>query len=137
MDDFHFSMPYSVHVSDVNYGGHVANSAVLNFFQDVRIKFLAELGPYSEMDIGEGRGIVLPEAHVYYQAEMFLHDNLQIGVRAREIKRSSFVLEYRIERDGEVTVEGTTSLVGFNYQLRKASRLPQEFRTALVDFEGE
>lgn len=137
MDDFHFSMPYSVHVSDVNYGGHVANSAVLNFFQDARIKFLAELGPYSEMDIGEGRGIVLPEAHVYYQAEMFLHDSLIISVRVSDIKKSSFVLEYRIEREGKVTVEGRTSLVGFNYQLRKASRLPQEFRTALAGFGGE
>ena len=37
MDGFSFVYPYIVRVSDVNYGGHVANSAVLNIFQDARI----------------------------------------------------------------------------------------------------
>lgn len=136
MDGFRFVMPYSVHVADVNYGGHVANSAVLNFFQDARIKYLAELGPYSEMDIGEDCGIILPEAHVYYRAEMFLHDSLIIGVRASEVKRSAFTLKYRIEREGELTAEGSTNLVGFSYLKRKVVRLPEAFRTALVGFEG-
>lgn len=136
MDGFHFVMPYCVYVADVNYGGHVANSAVLNFFQDGRIKFLAGLGPFSEMEIGEDCGIILPEAHVYYRAEMYLHDSLMIGVRVSEVKRSAFTLEYRIERDDELTAEGTTNLVGFSYTKRKVVRLPESFRAALVGFEG-
>jgi len=136
MDGFRFVMPYSVHVADVNYGGHVANSAVLNFFQDGRIRYLAGLGSFSEMEIGDGCGIILPEAHVYYRAEMFLHDDLVIGVRASEVKRSAFTLEYRIERDGVLTVEGSSNLVAFNYQTRKVARLPEAFRVALVGFEG-
>lgn len=132
MEQFRFTMPYEVRVADVNYGGHVANSAVLNFFQDARLKFLAELGPFSEMEIGDGCGLILPEAHVYYRAEMFLHDCLTIGVRASEIKRSSFVFEYRIERDGKLTVEGSTNMVAFDYQKRKVGRLPQAFKEALV-----
>jgi hypothetical protein len=31
MEGYRFTIPYSVRVADVNYGGHVANSAVLNF----------------------------------------------------------------------------------------------------------
>lgn len=134
MDGFRFVMPYSVHVADINYGGHVANAAVLSFFQDARIKYLAELGPFSEMEIGADCGIILPEAHVYYRAEMFLHDDLMIGVRASEVKRSAFTLEYRIERDGVLTAEGSTNLVAFNYQSRKVARLPEAFRAALVGF---
>ncbi|NIQ95267.1 MAG: thioesterase, partial [Desulfuromonadales bacterium] len=57
MDEFRFSIPYAVRVADVNYGGHVANSAVLNFFQDARIAYLGHLGPYSELDLGDGCGI--------------------------------------------------------------------------------
>jgi len=137
MNGFSFVMPYSVHVSDINYGGHVANSAVLNFFQDGRLKFLAELGPYSEMDIGEGCGIILPEAHVFYRAEMFLHDELAIGVRISEIKRSGFALEYRIEREAALTAEGSTNLVSFDYQKRKVVRLPEGFRIALLEGKKE
>ena len=136
MDGFRFVMPYSVHVADVNYGGHVANAAVLNFFQDARIKYLSELGPFSELDIGADCGMILPEAHVYYRAEMFLHDDLTIGVRASEVRRSAFTLEYRIERDGVPTAEGSTNLVGYNYQTRKVARLPEPFRAVLVEYEG-
>ncbi|PLX94870.1 MAG: esterase [Desulfuromonas sp.] len=137
MDGFQFVIPYSVHVADVNYGGHVANSAVLNFFQDARIRFLAELGPFAEMKIGEDCGTIQSEAHVYYRAEMFLHDELKIGVRVSEIKRSSFSLAYRIERDGQLTAEGTTTLAGFSYSRGKIVRLPEPFRAALVDFQKE
>jgi YbgC/YbaW family acyl-CoA thioester hydrolase len=132
MEGFEFVIPYDVRVADVNYGGHVANSAVLNFFQDGRIAFLANLGGYSELDLGDGCGVILPEAHVNYLAEMFLGDILEIGVRVSKISRSSFVLDYRIARDGETTAEGWTSLVCFDYQARKPRRLPEAFRQAIA-----
>ena len=131
MEGFGFVLPYVVRVVDVNYGGHVANSAVLNFFQDGRIAYLANLGGYSELDLGNGYGMILPEAHVNYLAEMFLGDVLEIGVRVSKISRSSFVLDYRIEREGDTMAEGWTSLVCFDYQARKPRRLPDAFRKAL------
>ena len=134
MDGFSFVMPYSVRVADVNYGGHVANSAILNYFQDARIAYLAQFG-YSEMDIG-GCGIIMPEAHVYYRAEMFLGDQLEIGVRVDDVRRSSCVMLYRIEKSGEVTAEGSTNLVSFDYSKRKPVRLPAEFVAAIRAAEG-
>jgi YbgC/YbaW family acyl-CoA thioester hydrolase len=136
MKGFNLTIPYTVRVVDVNYGGHVANSAVLNFFQDARIAYLKNLGSYSELDIGNQCGIILPEAHVRYKAEMFLSDSLVIGVRIKNISRSSFTMEYRIERDGEVTAEGETALVCFDYQKRKPRRLDVRFREKVVAFEA-
>lgn len=132
MDGFNFTIPYSVRVADVNYGGHVANSAVLNFFQDARIAYLGHLGGYSEMDIGNDCGIILPEAHVKYLAEMFLGEALQIGVKISKVGRSSFTMVYRIERDGEATAEGETVLICFDYQKRKPRRLSEEFLNKLA-----
>jgi YbgC/YbaW family acyl-CoA thioester hydrolase len=132
VDAFPFTFSYRVSVSDINYGGHVANSAVLNIFQDARIAFLARLGPYSELDLGGG--IIMPEAHLYYRAEMFLHDQLLVGVRSQQLKRSSFTLAYRIERDGVLTAEGETPLVCFDYQQRKPCKIPVAFKQALVEF---
>jgi len=136
MEGFNFTVPYRVRIVDVNYGGHVANSAVLNFFQDARIAYLDNLGGYSELNIGSKYGIILPEAHVRYKAEMFHDDALLIGVRVRDLSRSSFRMEYRIERDGEITAEGETSLVCFDYQSRKPRRLDSDFRDKIIDFEG-
>ncbi len=136
MEGFSFTIPYKVRVVDVNYGGHVANSAVLNFFQDARIAYLQHLGGYSELDIGGHCGIILPEARVRYLAEMFLNDELVIGARVSQVSRSSFAMEYRIERDGEATVEGETVLVCFDYQKRKPRRFDALFREKLAAFEG-
>lgn len=132
MDGFPFTFPYRVRIADVNYGGHVSNAAVLEFFQEARIAFLASLGPYSEIDIGQGLGMILPEARVQYRAEMFHSDELCIGVRVEQVKGSSFTLGYRVERDGDVTAEGETALVCFDYQARKPRRLPKPFQDALV-----
>lgn len=133
MDGFRFVIPYDVRVADVNYGAHVSNAAVLSFFQDARIVYLKQFG-FSELDIG-GCGIILPEAHVKYRAEMFLGDRLQIGVRTELRQKSSFVMMYRIERDEVVTAEGTTNLVAFDYAKRKPVRLPQEFRSCIESYE--
>ena len=135
MDGFNFIIPYTVRVVDVNYGAHVANSAVLNFFQDARIAYLKSLGDYSEMDIGKGCGIILPEAHVKYLAEMFLGDELVIGARITNVSRSSFTMCYRIERDGEATAEGETVLICFDYEKRKPRRLDTVFIEKVAAFE--
>ncbi len=136
MQEFKFTIPYAVRVADVNYGGHVANSAVLNFFQDARIAYLKDLGDYSEMDIGGGCGIILPEAHVKYLAEMFLGDTLTIGVKVVELGRSAFHMKYRIARDGKTTAEGETVLVCFDYAARRPRRLDDQFVSRVREFEA-
>ena len=136
MEGFNFTIPYSVRVVDVNYGAHVANSAVLNFFQDARIAYLKSLGDYSEMNIGNDCGIILPEAHVKYLAEMFLGDELVLGARVTNVSRSSFTMCYRIERDGEVMAEGETVLICFDYEKRKPRRLDAVFKEKVGAFEA-
>lgn len=136
MTGYRFSIPYSVRIADINYAEHVSNAAVLNYFQDARIAYLSALGPFAERDIGEGCGIVLAEVRVRYQAEMFLGDALEIGVRASEVRSRSFVLECRIERGAAACAEGTTAVVCFDYAQRRARTLPRGFRDALAGYEG-
>jgi acyl-CoA thioester hydrolase len=136
MEGFNFTIPYTVRVVDVNYGGHVSNSALLNFFQDARIAYLKRLGDYTEMDIGNSCGIILHEAHVKYLAEMFLSDELVIGVRATDVSRLSFTMHYRIERDGKATAEGETVLICLDYEKRKPRRLDTVFKEKVESFEG-
>ena len=87
------------------------------------------------MDIGGGCGLILPEAHVKYLAEMFLGDQLVIGVKVIELGRSSFRMIYRIERDGRATAEGETTMVCFDYQSRKPRRLATEFQDKVREYE--
>ncbi|PLX72398.1 MAG: thioesterase [Desulfuromonas sp.] len=134
MSDFKFTIPYSARIADINYGNHVSNAAVMNFFQDGRIAYLEHFD-CSELDIG-GVGLIMPEAHVRYHREMFLGDVLQIAVRIESMRKSSFIMEYQISRDDEITVEGSTNLVAFDYDKRKTARIPLRFRESVADFEG-
>lgn len=137
MQGYRFTLPYQVRIADINYGGHVSNAAVLHYFQDARIGYLQALGPFSELDLGEGCGVILPEAQVRYLAEMFLGEALEIGVRVGEVRNSSWKMEYRIERQGKVTAEGSTALVCFDYARRKPRRMPEPLRTAITQWEAE
>ncbi len=132
--EFRFRYPLRVRVRDLNYGGHVGNDVVLAYFQEGRVEYLRNLGDFSEMDIG-GCGMILPEAHIHYRAEMFSGDELELFVRISEIGRSSLRMEYRLERAGQTTAEGWTSLVAFDYRRRKVVRLPRDFVQAVRAFE--
>lgn len=135
MDGYRFSLPYRVRIADINYGGHVSNASLLHYFQDARIGYLQALGPFSELDLGEGCGLILPEAHVRYLAEMFLGNVLEIGVRVSEVGKTSWKMEYRVERAGKATAEGWTQLVCFDYAQRRARRMPQALRSAIAALE--
>ncbi len=136
MEGYKFTIPYAVRVADINYGGHVANSAVLNYFQDARIAYLKNLGDYSELNIGSQCGLIMSEAFIKYPAEMFLCDQLMIGVKVKNVRRAIFTMEYRIERDGVVTAYGETVLACLDYQKRKPRRLDVAFQKKIDAFEG-
>lgn len=136
MEGFRFTHPYRVGIADINFAGHVANAALLNYFQEVRIAYLEALGGFSELHLGDGCGAILVEARVRYRAEMFHGELLQLGARIETIGRTSFRIGYRIERDGKVTTEGDTVLAAFDYERRRTRRVPQGLRDAATLFEG-
>lgn len=128
-----------VRISDINYGNHMGNDRALSFFQDARISFLKQLG-YEEHHIGENVGIIISEAQVKYRKEVFLHDLLDASVWVDEIRDRSFVMHYAFTRqsDQACVFEGSTKIYAFDYQSRKAIRLPEVFREAIEgDGPGE
>lgn len=136
MTSYPFSLPYTVHIADINYGGHVANGAVMSYFQEARLGYLAAAGPFTEKDIGDGCSVIIAEVRVRYLAELFLGDTLEIGVRTEKVKTKSFVQRYRLERGGTPAVEGTMAVVCFDDRVKQSRPLPAAFCAALAAFEG-
>jgi acyl-CoA thioester hydrolase len=119
---------YEVRIGDINYGGHMGNDKSLLLFHDARIAFLEFLG-FSEKDIGEDKGIIMSEAHVYFKKELFLHDRLTVDIQVEEVTTSSFTLNYEVRylHDGTEVMHGATRLIAYDYERRKVSRLPDVF----------
>lgn len=132
-----FSMKYKVAISDINYGGHMGNDRSLLLFHETRIAYLKSLG-YSEMNIGDGLGIIMKDAHVDYLAEVFHGDELMVKVSLGEQKGPLFNLNYEVKRvsDQKMVFTGQTGILAFNYQKRKVVRTPQVFFDKIKDNYG-
>lgn len=79
-----------VQVGDVNYGGHLANDAVLRLCHEVRMRWLAGLG-WSETDAG-GAGLIMADAAVQYLAQGFYGDELSAEMGVEDIGKGGFAL---------------------------------------------
>jgi acyl-CoA thioester hydrolase len=123
-----FAAHYTVTIGDINYGGHLGNDRVFVVFQEARIRLLHSHG-LQESNIGEGKGLVVVEVGCKYFKEVFLHDELEVLVSFENITGRSFTLSYSAIRlkDHKEVFTGFTKIVPFDYQLRKAARMPKSF----------
>ena len=129
-DRFLFAVELTVRISDINYGGHLGNDAVLALLQEARLHFLADKG-FSEKDVG-GAGLIMTDAAVVYKNQAFHGDRLKIEIAVSDIGRCGFDLHYRMSRtgDGRLIVEAKTGMACFDYQRNRPARVPEAFMSA-------
>ena len=65
---FPFCAELRVRITDVNYGGHMGNDALLGLLHEARVQFLAHYG-LSELDIG-GLGIIMADSVIVYKLSL-------------------------------------------------------------------
>jgi acyl-CoA thioester hydrolase len=125
---FLFRTDIPVRISDVNYGGHLGNDAVLSIAQEARIRMLKEYG-YSELDI-EGVGLIMADAAVLYRSEAFHGEILTVEVGVNDVQIAGCDLVYRIteKTGGREVALVKTGLVFYNYAAKKVARMPEKFR---------
>jgi len=131
-EQFLFSTEVALRVSDINYGGHLGNDAVLALAQEARMRFLKSHG-WSEHDVA-GIGIIMADAVVVYRSEAFHGDVLTIDVTVSDLQQSSCDFLYRIvnKATGKEVARVKTGIAFFNYATRRPVPMPEEFRRACV-----
>lgn len=127
-----FSEKYKVTVGDINYGGHMGNERALLLFHQGRIAWLNSMG-FSEANIGEGIGTIQKEAHVVYNKEIFIGEELNIHIVSAALKRSSFKIGYEIVNiEGSIVISGSTLMIAYNYKNKKMTGIPKEFKEKVL-----
>ncbi len=139
-EKFVFSTEIPVRISDINYGGHLGNDAVLALAHEARLRFLVAAG-FSEMNIG-GRGLILSDAAVVYKSEAFYGDLLRIEIALDDPNRYGCDLLYRLTQaeGGREVARAKTGIVFMDYEKRKVARMPDMFRSAFfaqADIAGD
>jgi acyl-CoA thioester hydrolase len=125
---FLFTTEVALRVSDINYGGHLGNDAVLSLAQEARMRFLRSRG-WSEQNVA-GAGIIMADAVVVYRSEAFYGDVVTIDVTVSDIQALGCDLLYRMcnTATGKEIARVKTGIVFFDYARRKPVSVPAEFR---------
>ena len=123
-----FTFNYTIQKEDINYGGHVGNERALLFFQMARMNFFESLG-LSEMNLGEGAGVIQKNGFVEYNKQLFLDDKIFIKIIDIEFSKTSFNIKYEIYNNKEEKViNGSTLLVCFDYSTHRIKKIPESFK---------
>ncbi len=125
---FPFSTELQVRITDVNYGGHMGNDALLGLLHEARVQFLAHYG-LSELDIC-GAGIIMADSVIVYKSEAFPGEWLEMAVTVADFNRYGCDFVYRVteKTTGREVARAKTGIVFFDYQQRAIQKVPQPFR---------
>ncbi len=129
---FRLSIP--VRITDLNYGNHLGNDALVSILHESRAAWLKGYG-LTELEAG-GVGMIMTELHVVYKAEGFYGDELEIIISKHEHSSRGFTLHYLVSKhsnEKKITVaEATTKMLCYDYSLKKVAGLSAALRKALL-----
>ena len=109
--------------------GHVNHAVYFTYFEQCRLTCWRELtGSAHPLT-----RVIIVRAECDYRSQAVFGDELEVRMAIGAIGRSSFALKYSIVhvKDDRLVAEGTTVMVGFDYEAGKSTPLPEATRALL------
>ena len=127
-EKFHFKTNLIIRVSDLNYGGHLGNDAVLSMAHESRVRFFLKLGVTERNFFGVG--LIMSDSAIMYKSQGFLNDNILAHVSVTEFRSHGFKLFYLLKnRDSHVDLAYIqTGMVCFDYSKNKILPIPEKLK---------
>ncbi len=123
-----------VRITDINYGNHVGNDALVGIVHESRMQWLKQQGG-SELNIA-GTGLIMGDLAVEYTGESFYGDILTVCIAADEVSKVNFELYYKIEtaRNGQTILiaKAKTGMVCYDYANKKVVSVPDGLKRMLM-----
>lgn len=125
-----------VRFRDLDAMNHVNNAVYLTYFEIARLAFwealtdLPGLGDFNQ---------IVAEATCTYRSPALRDERLDVWIKPVELRRSSFILAYRIEEQtgGRLIATGRTVQVLYDYAAGHSVPIPPELRARFAAFEGQ
>lgn len=122
-EQFSFTATIPVRITDLNYGNHVGNDAVLSIIHEARMQFLSHHG-FTELNCG-GVGLIMSDVGIEFKKEIFYGDVLSVNIAALNFSSVGFDLYYQIlNKEKAVTVLAKTGMVCYDYDKKKIAQVP-------------
>lgn len=127
------SVVIPVRITDINYGNHLGNDALVSIIHEARVQWLT-INNYTELNV-DGVGLIMSDLAIEYINESFYGDDLLISIAAGEISRVSFELYYmvQVKRNEKIILiaRAKTGLVCYDYTGKKVAAVPGKFKGLL------
>ncbi len=122
-EQFSFTATVPVRITDLNYGNHVGNDAVLSIIHEARMQFLSHHG-FTELNCA-GVGLIMSDVGIEFKKEIFYGDVLAVNIAANNFTSIGFDLYYKIlNKENVVTALAKTGMVCYDYDKKKISQVP-------------
>ena len=132
---FRYVRPIKVVFRDVDGMRHVNHAQYLTYAETARNEYWQKIAGIK--DVGDF-DFVLAELTARYHAPAHLGDELLVGVRITELRRSSWLMEHEIKNaaTGQLIAEVFSAAVMFDTKSGKSIPLSDERRRQIEAFEG-
>jgi acyl-CoA thioesterase FadM len=127
-DQFYYSTPLTVRVTDINAANHLGNDSMISMISEARARFLFEFGiAESERD---GTGIIVTDLATTYRAEAHARDQLLFEVGVMDFNKYGGDIIFRVTRprDKALVAMAKSGFVFYNYKTSQVVAMPEEFR---------
>jgi acyl-CoA thioester hydrolase len=128
---FSFSTQIAIRISDINYGNHVGNDAVLSLIHEARVQFLTAHS-FTELNCS-GVGLIMSDAGIEFKKEIFYGDVITAFVTAINFSTIGFDLYYKLETNNKAAVLAKTGMICYDYEKKKIVNVPELVREKLAD----
>lgn len=130
MDGFRFVFPIDVRFRDLDLFGHVNNAVYLTYLESARLAWWMHVTGRPELrDVS----MILARTEIDYRRPVVLGERLRVGVRSPSLRRSSFVLLFRIETEpgSALVAEARKVLVHYDYAASRSTPIPAALRAQI------
>jgi acyl-CoA thioester hydrolase len=136
MEGFHHVIPITVRFRDIDALGHVNNAVFFTFLETARVEYMhSVVFGTATRNLSEW-GLILAQISCDFKKPIYLGQTVEVGTRVAEMRNASFLVEQRIEADGQLSALAKAVVVHYDYQAGKSARIPDDFRARVGSFEA-
>ena len=134
LDDFRFTRTFRVIVADTDFLGHANNVAYIRWCEVGRCEY------FHEVICGEfhgSQGFIVAKVDFTFERQLRYHEEISVGTRVSRIGGKSFDLTHEVWSvvENRRCGYGVIPLVAYDYHAQKTIRVPDAWRTRILDFE--
>jgi acyl-CoA thioesterase FadM len=133
-----FSTEIPIRITDINYGNHLGNDALLSILHEARMQFFSNLTGGTELNMIDGIGIIIYDCAISYKSEGFYGNILKTNIGINELTEIGFELLYQVINlsTQKTLAEAKHGIVCFDYQARKKAKVPALLKEKLLGIKN-